>query len=198
MVFTHSAAATHSRTLSVLSCLLQQTLNPCTHPSPPPAIPLLSLLLRCRDAHLSFSSAHHRLLSNFLIPLSCRNNEWVGFSISPSEVRALAWWGIRRLMPGPQRGCSGLFSLLPCTELLIKEMTVLVAAAPAIMLLIVLWAATQKSVSGDFSFPSNTIETLQPLQPFSPLTEYYFGGPEGAIWLRAPEIIGSGLFPVIV
>lgn len=44
----------------------------------------------------------------------------------------------QELMLRPQRDCSGLFSLLPCAELLIKEMTVLLAAAPAIMLLIVL------------------------------------------------------------
>lgn len=48
--------------------------------------------------------------------------------------------------------------LLPCAGLLIKEMTVFrAAAAPAvaIMQLIVLQAATQKSVSGEFLSPKH-------------------------------------------
>lgn len=101
------------------------------------------------------------------------------------------------LMFGALRDYSGLFSLLPRAELLIKEMTVLLAVAVAIMLLIVLQAATQKSVSGDFSIPRNTIEILPPLHA-SFVTEYYFHGPEGAIWLRGRGVIGSRLFPVIV
>lgn len=84
-------------------------------------------------------------------------------------------------MFGALRDYSGLFSLLPCVELLIKEMTVLLAVAVAIMLLIVLQAATQKSVSGDFSIPRNTIEMPPPPLHASFVTEYYFRGPEGAI-----------------